>query len=100
MRWTSRWLLRWQPVEGAREYLVYFGTSEGDRRKPQVRKTPDYAIEVANGVSPRAQIKRLRGQQVAFMAAQLTVRLAVRFDDGKVGPKSEPYAVGEPILAR
>jgi len=97
VRWKSTWWLRWTPAEGAREYLLYTGTSEGDSTTPQVRRKPRYGIEVANGVSRRSQIERLRSQQVAFTAAQLTISVAARYDDGKIGPRSVPYAVGEPV---
>jgi hypothetical protein len=100
VQWKSTWWLRWTPAEGAREYLVYTGSSEGDSTTARVRREPRYGIEVANGVSRRSQIERLRSQQVAFTAAQLTISVAARYDDGEIGPRSGPYAVGEPVPAR
>jgi hypothetical protein len=95
--WKSTWQLRWRRVPGARDYLVYTGTSEGDSPHPAVRRRPHYAIEVASGVNQRAQISDLRSQQVAFTAAQLTASVAARYPGGRIGPKAGPFAVGEPI---
>ena len=95
--WESTWELRWRRVQGARHYLVYTGTSEGDSKEPRVSTKPRFAIEVANGVSPRSRISELRGQQAALTAAQLTVSVAVRYPGGRIGPKAGPFAVGEPI---
>jgi len=95
--WKSTWELRWRRAPGARDYLVYTGTSEGDSKEPSVSRKPRFSIEVANGVNPRSQISKLRGQQVALTAAQLTVSVAVRYPGGRIGPKAGPFAVGEPI---
>jgi len=97
MSWKSTWELRWRRVAGAGHYLVYTGTSEGDSKEPSVSSKPRFSIEVANGVSPRSRISKLRGQQVALTAAQLTVSVAVRYPGGRIGPKAGPFAVGEPI---
>jgi len=95
--WKSTWELRWRRVAGARHYLVYTGTSEGDSKEPSVSRKPRFSIEVANGVSPRSRISKLRGQQVALTAAQLTVSVAVRYPGSRIGPKAGPFAVGDPI---
>ena len=95
--WKSFWELRWKRAPNARDYLVYTGTSEGDSKEPSVSRKPRFSIEVANGVSPRSRVPKLRGQQVAFTAAQLTVSVAARYPGGRTGPKAGPFAVGEPI---
>ena len=58
-----------------------------------MRHAPRYGIEVANGVNPRARIERLRTEQLAFTAAQLTVSVAARYAGGAVGPGFVPFAV-------
>jgi hypothetical protein len=97
VQWRSSWRLRWNAAPGARGYLIYVGTSEGDSSKPKLRSEPRYGIEVANGVNARSRIRELRAEQLAFTAAQLTVSVAARYDGGKVGPRSAPFAVGEPV---
>ena len=71
--------------------------SDGDSSKPKLRTEPRYGIEVANGVNARSRIRELRAEQLAFTAAELTVSVAARYDGGKVGPRSAPFAAGEPV---
>lgn len=93
--YTTRWELRWRPVPAARDYLVTLGTPEGLGTSPRVVSEPRFGLSVASGESPPAQQVKDRDAQLAAQAAQLSVAVAPRFANGKVGPRSAPMPVGE-----
>ena len=96
VRWSSRWKLAWDEVPGAREYIVYLGTSEGTGETQRVGE-PHWALDVANGENRRSALPKARDQQLALVAAQLTVAIAARYPDGRIGPKTQAMPVGEPV---
>jgi hypothetical protein len=95
VRWRSTWVLSWAPAPGARDYLIYVRTAEGEGGAHRPTTMPQWRIEVANGVNRHRRVPKARDQQLALVAAQVAVSVAARYPDGRIGPRSRPFPVGE-----
>lgn len=97
VEWRTRWQLRWRPVTGATSYVVRTATSEGPSGRSKMVAETRYLLEVAAGTSPAARLARDRTTQLALIAAHLRVQVAARGADGRIGPASPWFAVGEGV---
>ena len=96
VEWEVDWVLGWTPTPGAQDYAVWFGTSEGAGNTPKryVRE-PELRLTAATGTSPRQRLAQDRDAGLLFTSSQLLVSIAGRDADGRLGPRSPWFPVGD-----
>ena len=96
VEWEVDWTISWQPVEGAAEHAVWFGTNEGAPDEPRRSvDEPELRLTAAAGTSPAARLASDREAGLLFTSSQLLVSVAARAADGTLGPRSPWFPVGD-----
>jgi hypothetical protein len=96
VQWEVDWTLTWEPVAGAAEHAVWFGTNEGAPSEPRRSvDEPELRLTAAAGTSPAARLAADREAGLLFTSSQLLVSVAARAADGRLGPRSPWYPVGD-----
>lgn len=91
--WWTHWRVCWTPVSGAVSYLVTAESAEGAGPPLEVPGLC-YSMSVANGIATRSGERAGQSHQLSLMAASLSVTIAARMRDGRLGPASPALPVG------
>ncbi len=96
VEWEVDWALGWTPTPGAQDYAVWFGTNEGAGSTPKryVRQ-PELRLTAATGTSTRERLPQDREAGLLFTSSQLLVSIAGRDADGRLGPRTAWFPVGD-----
>ena len=94
--WQTRWRMCWRPLEGATHYLVTVVTSEGVDPTARRTRARCFSLTVASGTAARGDVCDQRNAQLALVEPTLSVSVAARMRDGRLGPASPDLAVGRP----
>jgi hypothetical protein len=96
VQWEADWTIAWEPVAGAAEHAVWFGTNEGAPHEPRRSvEEPELRLTAAAGTSPTSRVAFDRETGLLFTSSQLLVSVAARAADGTLGPRSPWYPVGD-----
>lgn len=96
VEWEVDWALTWTPVPGAQDYAVWFGTNEGAGSSPErYVAEPELRMTAANGTSSRERVQQDQAAGLLFTSSQLLVSIAGRDADGRLGPRSAWFPVGD-----
>lgn len=93
--WHSYWVVTWQAVPGAADYVVTYATSEGVSKKTKVLAHAPFRLEVALGDNPKSKGMLQREIQLQTIQSLLSVSVTPRMLDGSVGPASPWLRVGQ-----
>jgi hypothetical protein len=96
LRWSTYWNVTWEPVLGAKEYILTVKTSEGVSKKPIHLKQTAYRLEVAKGDNPKHMEMFNRKLQLLTIQGMLAVRITPLLADGNFGEPSPWLQAGLP----
>jgi hypothetical protein len=92
--WQTRWRLCWRSQNGVRDYLLTIVTSEGVDPTERSSRTPCYSFTVASGTATAGDVRDQRNAQLDLVESNLSVSVAARTRDGRIGPPSPDIPVG------
>lgn len=91
--WSTRWRLCWTPIPGAVGYMITTATPEGVGPSREIAE-PCYALTVANDITTRFGERPSRSHQLSLMQLSLSISVAAKLGDGRIGPSSPDIPVG------
>lgn len=93
--WHTYWVVHWRPVPGAKEYQITYFTSEGVSKKTKVLAQPPFRLESALGNNAKGHGLLQRELQLQTIQSMLSISIAPRMADGRLGPASPLLRVGQ-----
>ena len=95
--WETAWSLSWEPAAEAASYAVYYRTTEGpgSERPQRSVAAPAFEIQAAAGTSSPERLEQDRAAALTFASSQLRVAIAAVRPDGRQGPRSLWFSVGD-----
>jgi len=91
--WSTRWRLCWTPIPGAVGYMITTATPEGIGPAREIAE-PCHAMTVANDITTRPGERPSRSHQLSQMRLSLSISVAAKLGDGRIGPSSPDIPVG------